>query len=169
VIPESWASEFLLGTLLIKDVPISKADAAYVQQAEPGEKVIAMGLAGLARLELYLDPQNQVAYCRPSPKSGTTLSPQSDGRCFRSEKRSTDELIATLLPAARPHSPAFAMAMSLKSGSKMKSPLGELIPPSERPSAPDSAWYERAYSVRRGDAVTEVTVIAKDILVARPR
>jgi hypothetical protein len=170
VIPESWASEFFLGELLIKDVPISKADAAYVQQAEPGEKVIAIGLAALARLELFLDPQNQVAYCRPSPSPAPPFPHNRMGVVFVPKKGTTEQLIATVAPGGP------AALAGLRDGDVLlKVDQNEIAEwrthPAEREaiSGRISPGTKRLYSVRRNDAVVEVAVIAKDILVPRSR
>jgi hypothetical protein len=64
---ESFAKTFPIGSLVLHNVAVSESDPSYYEvQAEPDEKVIAIGLQAFARLEVYLDPANQTSYVRES-------------------------------------------------------------------------------------------------------
>ena len=123
-------------------------------------------LAGLARLELFLDPQNKVAYCRPSPSPAPPFPHNRMGVVFVSKKETAEQLVAAVAPGG----PA-ARAGLCDGDVLLKVDHNEIsrwrTDPVERDaiSGRIPAGTKRLYSVRRNDALVQVTVIAKDILI----
>jgi len=99
---ESFAKTFPLGSLVLHNVAVSQSDPSYYQvQAEPGEKVVAIGLQALSRMEMYLDPANHAAYVRESRHAALPYLHNRIGAVFFpvDSEQPDSPLVAKVVPA----------------------------------------------------------------------
>jgi hypothetical protein len=163
---ESFAKTFALGTLVLHDVAVAQADPSYYQvQAEPGEKVVAIGLAALARMEMVLDPANRVAYVRASRHPALPYLHNRMGAVFFP----IDEAGGGLVAHVAPKSPA--ELAGIRDGDV-------LLKVDQQPAdawRTDAALLKRmggrvpsgtkvVYTVQRGSETLNFAVTARDIL-----
>ncbi len=160
---ESWAEKFTIGSLVIENVPIREADSAYyLTFAKPGEKIAALGLAAIERIELIVDAPNSVAHAR----TGTTPAPgYSHNRLGAAFIPKGNDLVVRVAPG----SPA-AIA-GLRDGDILLKVDGYVV--SKWKS--DPRWHKytrgdvpvgttRVFTVRRGSSKYKISVVARDIL-----
>jgi len=163
---ESFAETFPLGTIVLHKVPVSEADPTYYAvQAEPGEKIVAIGLAAFARMEVMLDPPNDTAYLRVSGSPAPPYLHNRMGAAYYPRSRANPDLIATVVP----NDPA-ALA-GIRDGDALVRIDGqsterwrndaELL---KRMGGRVPAGTRVVYTVRRGTEMIEVPVVARDIL-----
>jgi len=163
---ESIAATFPLGTLVLHDVAVSEADPTYYEvQAEPGERVVAIGLAALARLEVVLDPPNRTAYLRASRHPALPYLHNRIGAAFFPANETSVDLVARVVPKTPAAQAGIrdgdvllkvdgqSAAAWLSDGVLLKR-MGGRIP----------AGTKVVFTVKRGDAVMDITVTARDIL-----
>jgi hypothetical protein len=163
---ESFAPTFPLGTLVLHDVPVAEADPSYYQvEAQPGEKVVAIGLAALARMEVVLDPAERTAYLRESRHPAPPYLHNRIGVVFYPVDDAGSALIARVV-ARSPASLA-----GIRDGDMLlrvdRQPAGAwrtdgvLI---KRMNGRVPAGTRVLYTVKRGAAVLEIGVTAREIL-----
>ena len=165
---ESFAKTFPMGSLVLHNVAVSESDPSYYEvQAEPGEKVVAIGLQAFARLEVFLDPANRTSYVRESRHSALPYLHNRMGAIFfpMDSEQADSPLVAKVVP----NTPAaqagirdgdillkvdhFPIAYWRDDGTLLRR-MGGRVP----------AGTKITYTVRRGDAELDLTATARDIL-----
>ncbi len=165
---ESFAPTFPLGSVVLHNVAVSESDPSYYQvQAEPGEKVVAIGLQALSRMEMDLDPPNHTAYVRASRHAALPYLHNRMGAVFfpADGEQADSPLVARVVP----NTPAalagikdgdvllqvdhFPVAYWREDGTLLKR-MGGRVP----------AGTKILYTVKRGEQQLDLRVTARDIL-----
>jgi len=169
----AWADEIKIGNLVLRDVPVSEADRVYTQQAAAGERIVALGLAAVMRIDLVIDGSRKMAVAwtrfsppRPFPHNriGATFAPPVVKPPDSSAGVRGIDLIAHV--AAR--SPA-ALA-DVRNGDVLLKVNGRSASewwndPKTGFDGPVGSVFD--LSLRRGKSLIRRTVVAKDLLVPR--
>lgn len=162
---ELWADTFIVGQLEIDNVPIGEAGTLF--KAAPGEKIIVFGIAALKRMNLILDGPHHMAYACGSSAPAPPYSHNRIGAMFiipGNDRRAA--LVAMVVPGGP------AAAAGLQDGDVLSKIEGRDIPNWDAYANLLKGWgnwnipagTKVSFTVRRGDKVIKITVVAKNIL-----
>jgi tetratricopeptide (TPR) repeat protein len=151
-----WADEFVLGDIVVRDVPVQQEDEAYSNMA-PGEPVIALGLAALHRLDVVLDGPHGRAYVRASLRPAPPFQHNRLGVEFLSSDARISPQIATRVIAGTP-----AAEAGIEKGDVLLSVNGK--PADKEPYWKKPAGTQYSLTLRRGALILHVDVVLRDLL-----
>jgi lipoprotein NlpI len=151
-----WADKFVLGNIVVTDVPVQQEDEAYTNMA-PGEPVIAIGLAALHRLDLVLDGPRDLAYLRPSLGPASPFEHNRLGTAFLSSDDGIGPQVATRVEKGTP-----AAAAGIIEGDVLLKVNGRDA--DREPYWKKPAGTKYALVLKRGDALVNVDVALRDLL-----
>jgi predicted aspartyl protease len=93
----AWADEIAVGTLTLKNVPISGDDLASNASSD-SSFVPTLGLYALSRMDLVVDGKWGVAYAQPNDSPPRPFNHNRLGAVFMPHGLNSNELIARVLP-----------------------------------------------------------------------
>jgi len=99
---ELWANEISIGSITLKDVPVSSEDEAHTLTVMP-DHVATLGLFALRRMDLVVDGKNGVVYAHTRAEPAPPYPHNRLGAVFVPRDMQSEPLLAHVAPGSPAH------------------------------------------------------------------
>lgn len=165
---ELWASQISIGSLVLKDVPVSSEDEAHTLTVMP-DHAATLGVFALRRMDLVVDGKNGVVYAHPRAEEVPPYAHNRLGAVFVPRNMQSDPLLAHVAPGSPAH-----LAGIRDNDVLLKVDDLEVTKWRTDPQVmPLSRFWERPagtalrLTIKRGEREYQTSVVLKEILGSR--